>query len=354
MNTSSVSRFNALRASVSNVVQLPLPIEGFPGEKQGNGKGSNDKGWNYLLSNTVSFSKTVDHAIRIQKPEGSKYILRYSRDDVIEEVELKDYEKKGVIDLFVLVAEKDQLFSSLSNSACYEMALTGSLSSMRNGLSLAQSMFEESGYNPDSIQLVEELTTSLHSKLEEESKKTSKGALIKSILDSKDDLFFKKVSLQTIFGMDILKKEDWAIQMHYDIYNFMSTFSDITLTKSDMILISTEDEFDRSLYTSKELDIIDSHALRAFKLIENYEAKPVNVDLLILEHHGMKSGIGFSKNIGSNLNKIVVIYRIAENIAIEILRKKSEKQAFTLNDIVDSVDKKFESPRVRSTLKNII
>ena len=72
MNTSSVSRFNALRASVSNVVQLPLPIEGFPGEKQGNGKGSNDKGWNYLLSNTVSFSKTVDHAIRIQKPEKEK------------------------------------------------------------------------------------------------------------------------------------------------------------------------------------------------------------------------------------------------------------------------------------------
>ena len=72
MNTSSVSRFNALRASVSNVVQLPLPIEGFPGEKQGNGKGSNDKGWNYLLSNTVSFSKTVDYAIRIQKPEKEK------------------------------------------------------------------------------------------------------------------------------------------------------------------------------------------------------------------------------------------------------------------------------------------
>ncbi len=72
MNTSSVSRFNALRASVSNVVQLPLPIEGFPGEKQGNGKGNNDKGWNYLLSNTVSFSKSVDHAIRIQKPEKEK------------------------------------------------------------------------------------------------------------------------------------------------------------------------------------------------------------------------------------------------------------------------------------------
>lgn len=68
MNTSTVSRFNALRTSVSNVVQLPLPFEGFPGE----GKGHNGKGWNYLLANSVSFSKDVDHAIRIQKPEKEK------------------------------------------------------------------------------------------------------------------------------------------------------------------------------------------------------------------------------------------------------------------------------------------
>lgn len=69
MNTSSVDRLNALRASASrsasNVVQLPLPIEGFPGD---NNKNEN-KGWRYLLSHSVSFKKDVNHAIRIQKPK---------------------------------------------------------------------------------------------------------------------------------------------------------------------------------------------------------------------------------------------------------------------------------------------
>jgi hypothetical protein len=73
MNTSSVSRFNALRTSVSNVVQLPLPFEGFPRDGQGrNGKSQDGRGWNYLLANSVSFSKDVNHAIRIQKPEKEK------------------------------------------------------------------------------------------------------------------------------------------------------------------------------------------------------------------------------------------------------------------------------------------
>jgi hypothetical protein len=73
MNTSTVSRFNALRTSVSNVVQLPLPFEGFPRDGQSrNGKSQEGRGWNYLLANSVSFSKDVNHAIRIQKPEKEK------------------------------------------------------------------------------------------------------------------------------------------------------------------------------------------------------------------------------------------------------------------------------------------
>lgn len=78
MNTSPIARLQALRTSVtnksvsstaiSNVVQLPLPFEGYPGE----GKGGTSKGWNYLLADSVSFSKEVDHAIRIQKPEKEK------------------------------------------------------------------------------------------------------------------------------------------------------------------------------------------------------------------------------------------------------------------------------------------
>ncbi len=45
-----------------NVIQLPLPFEGYPGD------GSNDKGWSYLLANSVAFKKDVTHGIRIQKP----------------------------------------------------------------------------------------------------------------------------------------------------------------------------------------------------------------------------------------------------------------------------------------------
>lgn len=81
MSHSLVCRLNALRTSLlssdaQNVVQLPLPIEGFPSEGRERNKESNrvanDKGWNYLLSSSVSFSKDVMNAIRIQKPEKEK------------------------------------------------------------------------------------------------------------------------------------------------------------------------------------------------------------------------------------------------------------------------------------------
>ncbi|GEA13179.1 deoxyguanosinetriphosphate triphosphohydrolase [Alteromonas sp. KUL49] len=66
--TSSISRFRALQNKVNNEVQLPLPFEGYPSEyapKQ-------NKGWHYLLADSVSFKKDTHHAIRIQKPNKEK------------------------------------------------------------------------------------------------------------------------------------------------------------------------------------------------------------------------------------------------------------------------------------------
>lgn len=51
---------------INNVVQLPLPFEGYPGT------GENHKGWSYLLAESVAFKKDVMHGIRIQKPDQEK------------------------------------------------------------------------------------------------------------------------------------------------------------------------------------------------------------------------------------------------------------------------------------------
>ncbi|WP_428776588.1 hypothetical protein [Vibrio sp.] len=52
--------------AINNVVQLPLPFEGFPYIP---GK---TKGWSYLLADSLAFKKDVCHGIRIQKPDQEK------------------------------------------------------------------------------------------------------------------------------------------------------------------------------------------------------------------------------------------------------------------------------------------
>lgn len=64
----SLARLHALKNATSNEVQLPLPFEGCPSEV----KPPRGKGWRYLLADSVSFKKEVDHAIRIQKPQKEK------------------------------------------------------------------------------------------------------------------------------------------------------------------------------------------------------------------------------------------------------------------------------------------
>ncbi|WP_372655118.1 hypothetical protein [Halobacteriovorax sp.] len=306
----------------------------------------------------ISFFYNMDKAvvnifICIQKKEGLKYILRYAKNDIIELEELKNYQSKGMSYLFIVESDKDELNNTLSNSTCYEVATENTLESMNNALELASSLFHETGYSPASIQLIEELNLSLFNKLEQESKRSPKGALIKNILDSKDSIFFKKVSLHSVLGMDILKKEEWAMQRHYELFNFMSLFCDIALTKTDMIYVSTQEEFDESKYSKEDSEVLETHALIAFDLLDGYQAKPINVDLLILEHHGNKSGIGFSGNVGSSLNKIVVISRIAETLALELLKSERDHLNYSFEDVVERVDEKYDSQRVRNILKSV-
>ncbi len=52
---------------VANVFQMPLPIDYQPQPKRVP-TSSKPKGWSYLLSKTLSFSKDATHAIRIQQP----------------------------------------------------------------------------------------------------------------------------------------------------------------------------------------------------------------------------------------------------------------------------------------------
>lgn len=53
-----------INTNTKNVIQLPLPFEGYPGD----GK-SDSKGWSYLLSESLAFKKEMAHGIRIQKPD---------------------------------------------------------------------------------------------------------------------------------------------------------------------------------------------------------------------------------------------------------------------------------------------
>ncbi|WP_127717566.1 hypothetical protein [Halobacteriovorax sp. HLS] len=296
---------------------------------------------------------SVDIFIRLQKQGQSKFILRYAKNDIIELSDLTSYSEKGMVDLYVKSTDKDELYNMLSNSLCYEIGVNDSLDAMKNGLELSRSLFLESGYTPCSIQLIEELNTSLFNRLEQEASSSSEAELLQSILSSKDSLYYKKVALQMILGMDILKKEDWSMDRHFELYSFISLFADIALTDTKMGLISTDDEYDKSKFDEMDAEILENHALLAFELLANYEARPINVDLLILEHHGMKSGIGFSKNIGVGLNKIVVIFRIAENIAIEMLKKEESGKSFFMDEILDLVEKKFDSPRTRKILDQL-
>ena len=120
---------------------------------------------------------------------------------------------------------------------------------------------------------------------------------------------------------------------------YLSLMCDVTLTKPEMLFIRDKKQLDESSLSTEDKQIVWSHARDAFDLMQNYKECPIETDLLVLEHHGNKNGIGFPDDLQPDLSKITQIFRICEDFTIEILKHKELKKNIKINDVFNDLYK---------------
>ena len=67
--------------------------------------------------------------------------------------------------------------------------------------------------------------------------------------------------------------------------------------------------------------IVLTHAKKAYESL--YQNKELDIEFLnlILHHHGKEDGIGFSDTISSDFPDLLMIYRVCEDFAIELIEE---------------------------------
>lgn len=173
-------------------------------------------------------------------------------------------------------------------------------------------------------------------------------------LKNDDSLTFqyKLITLTNYIGTQLIMEMDRG-NYHEEVKKFVfaSYFCDMTLNPDLLFHRKADDACALSLHEQNEVNF---HALKASELVANYKNMPKEVSLIIKQHHGSLSGIGFPVEKSEQLLPLSKILIVSQDLAhailsdnstpaLEVLRKfLLQNRCKGLQELVNSLETCFQ------------
>lgn len=276
-----------------------------------------------------------DIFLEITKEGNPHYIKLFNSFEDIDQSVVEKYLDKGVTTGVVLEEYKDQLLNSLSNKLYDKLINSPSEQIIGQALDTSLSLLKEIGFNSTTTQLIDGVIENINRSLA--GKQFDDLKLIKDLLTSQSSRYYKKSHMTALLGCRVIQMAEWGTHLHQEMFSFLSLMADICLDKEEMLFITSREQLDSTSLTTNEKDKVWTHARDSYHLLQEYQDKPLDVDLLILEHHGNKNGVGFNNQLSPQLHKLTLIYRICEDFTIELLKLHEMEAQVKLIDIFENL-----------------
>ncbi len=284
-------------------------------------------------------SSPCDVFIRIKQGEGQyQYLKRIHRDDAFELKDIKRYESQGLQYFFILKDDRDAFATFVSNALVMrlekEILEAGinrdpaeQLPVLGESYDLALRSIMEQGLNVSTIQLAD---TVIQSMISTTDRSKVLGPLFRQIIGLSTGRLFKKGQITLMVALEVLKqknpalglpaRDDSAAKMAYAAF-----FADLRI----LDLGDSAQAEELAMLDSPELKILAAlddevkikfinHALDAALFIRKNPEAPLDVDIIVKQHHGSSNGSGF-KTEYAQLAPLSRLFILAEAFARQFI-----------------------------------
>ncbi len=162
---------------------------------------------------------------------------------------------------------------------------------------------------------------------------------------------YKQSLLINYIGSHILKKMKWASRDQLEVFTFCSFFHNIALYKDAYVKIRDDHVLEKHKYlTRREKELISKHALAAARLVSEVPDKiPYEATIILKQHHGTSSGIGFN-NISRKISPLAMIFVLAEEWANIVLEYETETKRPSREEVYELIAAKYNFPDYETIL----
>ncbi|HAZ14753.1 MAG: hypothetical protein A2X86_10470 [Bdellovibrionales bacterium GWA2_49_15] len=259
-------------------------------------------------------SSPCDVFIRIKQGEGQyQYLKRIHRDDTFELKDIQRYESQGLKYFFILKSERDAFATYVSNAlvlrlekeileASADLDPATQLPVLGESHDLALRSIVDQGLNVSTIQLADTVIQGMISTTE---RSKVLGPLFRQIIGLPAGHFFKKGQITLMVALEILKlknpalglpsKEDATAKIAYAAF-----FTDLKLLEIEdteqlekLVMYDYPDLNRMASLDERTKGIIFGHALDGALFIRRNPEAPLDVDIIVKQHHGSMNGSGF-------------------------------------------------------------
>ncbi|GEM_PF-659225 len=307
---------------------------------------------NFHLMETAS----SDIYIKLDTRDEEKFIKRIKRGDSIDHNVIKKYEDNLIQYFYIKKEDHSHLLDQLlqqSLQKIVDVAKSGKSIHEINSetYSISQNLVDAVGVSEQTVRLSNIAIAVMSKSIEAHSELSS---LLKDILENKGSYAYKRNYLISALCREIAPHMNWGsgeqLNVQLEKMTYLSFFHDIYLRHENHLKIFNNSDV-RNLDIAAG-DLVLNHANMAANLLQSYPKTPSGVDILIKQHHGAPTGVGFVENYSSNISPMAIVFIVVEKYAFYILEEKIEdlKKLSVRKFIINRLYDEFHLPSYKKVV----
>jgi hypothetical protein len=288
-----------------------------------------------------------DLFLAIEKREKKFFVKRIALGDSVEKEILDGYEKKDVSCFSIKKEDKNALIQKikhhLTSLAIESIQSQDKLVVVKDAFDYASFLLAKAGFKAEAQEIASELLTKITDSVSNLAGNNQK--IFEDTIKKQGPLFFKHVSLTAIVASSMYIESKWKLDRGLETLAQASFFHNFMINTSDDEAVMVLDDISD---VSSSVNKITSHAQQAAQLVEGLKGISPELCILILEHHGSKTGVGFPK-LKYNSNKMSELFMIANEFAALFLKEyEKSSQKPNLSQILANLLKRYGESRKKT------
>jgi response regulator RpfG family c-di-GMP phosphodiesterase len=267
-------------------------------------------------------------SIRIKKtPSEYQFVKRFHKGDSVSLDAINHYKDLGLTHFYIPKEQHREFMDSLSRTLVEKLdspnlEMTEQLQIMGESYEIASKEIINLGFSNEIVKLTDSI---IHHMIKNVETSPAMTGLLHKVINAQTPLAFQRCHMTTAIATECLK--NLKLDTAESILNitFAAFFHDIQLIDFvDLAIINSKADLAAANITESERDLLLNHAIEAASLIYKYPNVPKGVEELIMQHHGVNLGLGFSIDIDS-LPTLSKVFIIAHDFVLELLKYKENK-----------------------------